>query len=108
MKNDNMLISVMIPTYNQEHFIAQAVDGILRQDYENIEVIISDDCSTDGTFEKIKPFLDDPRVRYYKNNITIGSTENYKKPCTNEHTEIGLLTSMAMIFLPSAIISRMR
>ncbi|WP_020613944.1 glycosyltransferase family 2 protein [Sediminispirochaeta bajacaliforniensis] len=79
MKDDNKLISVMIPTYNQEHFIAQAVDGILRQDYENIEVIISDDCSTDGTFEKIKSFLDDPRISYYRNEVNIGRVENYRK-----------------------------
>jgi glycosyltransferase involved in cell wall biosynthesis len=69
----------MIPTFNQERFVDQAVMSVLRQDYQNIEVIISDDCSTDNTFGKIKPFLEDPRVSYYKNDINIGSTGNYKK-----------------------------
>lgn len=50
------LVSVCIPTYNGEQYIEEALDSILEQTYRNLEVIISDDQSTDGTLEVIKNF----------------------------------------------------
>lgn len=47
-------VSLIILTYNQKRFIRETLDGALSQNYENLEVIISDDGSTDGTFEEIK------------------------------------------------------
>lgn len=49
----NPLISFCLLSYNQEKYIEEAVLGALRQDYSPLEIIISDDCSTDGTKEKI-------------------------------------------------------
>lgn len=43
------LVSVIVPTYNRSHTIRKALDSILHQDYPNIEIIIVDDCSDDGT-----------------------------------------------------------
>ena len=47
------LISICILSYNQENFIEEAIEGALSQEYENCEIIISDDCSKDKTFERI-------------------------------------------------------
>ena len=47
------LVSFCVCTYNQENFISQAIEGALSQNYDNIEIIISDDCSTDKTWEVI-------------------------------------------------------
>lgn len=63
-KNDNPLVSVILPVYNGEQFVAQALESALRQTYRNIEVLVVDDGSTDGT----RPIVDaqaanDPRVR---------------------------------------------
>lgn len=58
------LISVVIPSYNREKTIAKAVDSVLKQTYDNIEVIVVDDCSTDNTVEILKQY-EDPRLHYY-------------------------------------------
>lgn len=48
------LVTFALFAYNQEKYIREAVEGALAQDYPNLEIIISDDCSTDGTFDAIK------------------------------------------------------
>lgn len=70
-------VSVMIPTYNQEQYIAEAIESVLMQDYENLEIVISDDCSTDSTPEIIKKYLYDKRVKYVRNEPNLGRVGNY-------------------------------
>jgi glycosyltransferase involved in cell wall biosynthesis len=48
------LVTVLLPTYNCVRFIDEAVDSIVKQSYKNLEIIIIDDCSTDGTWENLK------------------------------------------------------
>jgi len=72
-------VSIMIPTYNQEKYIGQAIKSALSQPYPNLEIIISDDCSTDSTEEVVKPFLSDKRVKYFKNEQNLGMLGNYPK-----------------------------
>ena len=57
--NSIPLVSLVIPFYNQEIFVEDAVKGALSQTYENLEIILSDDCSPDGTFEQIKKWTKD-------------------------------------------------
>ena len=54
MDNDKILVSYLLFSYNQEKFIKEAVESALAQTYSPLEIIISDDCSTDKTFEIIK------------------------------------------------------
>lgn len=49
--------SLLVITYNQEHLVEDALRGAISQDYENLEIIVSDDCSTDTTFEKVESFF---------------------------------------------------
>ncbi len=51
------LISVVIPFYNVENYIARCLDSVIHQTYENIEIILIDDCSTDQSFEIAKKHL---------------------------------------------------
>lgn len=60
--HDNPLVSVVIPCYNAEKWVADAINGILRQTYSPIEIIVIDDGSTDGSLDVIRSFGD--RVRY--------------------------------------------
>ena len=51
------LVSFCLCVFNQEDFIQEAVEGALNQDYPNLEIIISDDCSTDRTWEIITEII---------------------------------------------------
>lgn len=72
-------ISVMIPTFNRAHYLEEAIESALEQDYPNFEIIVSDNGSTDETEEVIKKYKYDTRVRYFKNKINLGSGLNYQK-----------------------------
>jgi len=75
------LITVLIPTYNCEDYIHDALKSILDQTYTNFECIIIDDCSKDNTVEIIKAFNDDrinlivkPKNSGYTNSLNYGLT----------------------------------
>lgn len=63
--NINPLVSIIIPAYNHEQFIVQAVNSIAQQDYSNIELIVIDDGSTDRTAVLAELALEDSKCRYY-------------------------------------------
>ncbi|MBO7611851.1 MAG: glycosyltransferase [Elusimicrobia bacterium] len=56
MINNNPLISVMMPTYNNAGYISQAVESVYAQKYDNIEIVVVDDGSTDNTKEVLKKY----------------------------------------------------
>jgi glycosyltransferase involved in cell wall biosynthesis len=58
------LCSILIPAYNVDRYIAEAVESALSQTYRPIEVVIVNDGSTDGTHDAIVPYLDAPEVVY--------------------------------------------
>jgi glycosyltransferase involved in cell wall biosynthesis len=72
-------VSVLIPTYNRAKFLAACLDSVLAQDYQNIEVLISDNHSSDNTPDIIKKYLSDSRVRYYRNETNMGVVANWKR-----------------------------
>jgi len=69
-KND--LVSVIMPSYNTAQYIAASICSVQAQTYENWELIIVDDCSTDDTDTVVASFAD-PRIRYYKNETNSGA-----------------------------------
>lgn len=73
------LVTIMIPTYNQSAFIVEAVESALMQDYENLEVIVLDDCSDDNTQKLLQAFNSDSRFYYHRNKKNIGRVKNYRK-----------------------------
>jgi glycosyltransferase involved in cell wall biosynthesis len=79
MPRSNPRVSILIPTFNQEEFIGACIASALDQTYDNLEVIVSDDASTDSTEQIARRFLTDPRVRYERNPINIGRVKNYRR-----------------------------
>lgn len=69
----NKLVSIIMPSYNTGRFISETIDSVLAQTYENWELIIVDDCSTDNTDEVVQKYLSDHRVKYLKNEKNSGA-----------------------------------
>mgnify|MGYP000265914077 CR=1 FL=1 len=57
------LVSAIMPSWNTSNFIAESIQSVIDQTYENWELIIVDDCSTDNTDEVVAKFTD-KRIRY--------------------------------------------
>ena len=77
-KNKVSTISVIMPAYNCEKYIRQAIDSILNQTCQNIELIISDDKSTDNT-KKILDSYSDTRIKRFDNNVNLGYLKTFNK-----------------------------
>ena len=58
-------VSIILPTYNREDFILTAINSVVAQTYNDWELIIIDDGSTDSTKDFIAPYTKDLRIRYY-------------------------------------------
>lgn len=101
----NPLISLLILTYNQEDFIEETVKGALAQDYDNLEIIFSDDKSPDKTFEIIEllvaSYKGPHRVELYKNSHNMGLIPHFNYAMMNYvHGEYVLLQGGDDISLP--------
>lgn len=72
MRQNEIMLSIMIETYNQENFIGQTIDSIINQDFDFLyEIIVGDDCSTDKTSQIL-----DEYAQKYKNIKVIHNKEN--------------------------------
>jgi len=78
MHNNYPLVSVCIPVFNGENFILEAVQSVLMQKYDNFELIVIDNCSTDST-SSILQKINDSRVKLIKNERNIGALKNFAK-----------------------------
>src|SRR6266576_4746622 len=67
-------VSVVVPNYNHARFLRQRIDSVLGQTYQDFEVILLDDCSTDQSRSIIGEYQNDPRVRVELNKRNSGST----------------------------------
>ncbi len=71
-------VSVCLPCYNRQDYIAEAIESVLSQNFGDFELIITDNCSTDGTVEIIKEYAaKDSRIRFYVNDRNLGPTSNF-------------------------------
>ena len=70
--SDSPRVSVIITTYNRANLLPRAVSSVLTQTYDDYEIIIVDDCSTDHTQEVIQR-MKDPRVRSFKHEVNRGA-----------------------------------
>lgn len=82
MKTDKLqpLVTVYMPTYNRVELLQRAVNSVLKQDYRNIELIVVDDSSADGTHEYLAKMADkDPRFKYFINEKNSGACVSRNK-----------------------------
>lgn len=77
-KIERPLVSVLIATYNQKEVVAETVESVIRQTYQSTEIIISDDCSVDGTGDVLRSIcLKYPKIKLYLQSKNLGVTGNY-------------------------------
>ena len=68
------LVSIITPTWNCAPFICETIKCVLAQTYQDWELIISDDCSTDNTYKVVEPYLAmDSRIKYIRNDQNSGA-----------------------------------
>jgi glycosyltransferase involved in cell wall biosynthesis len=71
-------VSVLIPVYNGEKYLAECLDSILSQDFQEMEILIADDGSTDGSRELIQHYAEkDARIRWWRNPVNLGLAGNF-------------------------------
>lgn len=74
------LVSVVMCTFNGEKFLRPQLDSILSQSYRNLELIVSDDVSTDNTVSILQEYSEkDPRVKFVVNPENMGYNRNFEK-----------------------------
>jgi glycosyltransferase involved in cell wall biosynthesis len=79
LQENKPLISIGLPVYNGEHFIRQALDSLLAQDYQNLEIIISDNFSTDATVPICREYAaSDNRINIHQQSRNEGVWTNFK------------------------------
>jgi glycosyltransferase involved in cell wall biosynthesis len=80
MPEKNPRVSIGLPVYNGENYLAEAIDSILAQTFEDFELIISDNASTDRTQEICEAYAaKDGRIRYYRSEVNKGSAWNFNR-----------------------------
>ena len=89
MSNYSPKVSVMIVTYNQENLIGETIESVISQDYPNLEIVVADDASVDGTQSVIKAYQEKYplQIKPVLNPVNLGITGNCNAAlaaCTGE------------------------
>jgi glycosyltransferase involved in cell wall biosynthesis len=80
MPTSSPKVSIGLPVYNGEHYLRDAIESIINQTYQNFELIICDNASTDQTEAICTQYATkEPRIRYYRHAQNIGATANFNR-----------------------------
>jgi len=104
-RSDHPLVSVLIPVYNGEKYLAECLDSILMQDFVDLEILIADDGSNDASRELIQSYADkDTRIRWWRNPKNLGLAGNFNA-CLRaaRHDYIKYVLQDDVLVSPSAI-----
>ncbi len=73
-------VTVGIPVFDGDNYLGEALDSILAQTYQNFEVLICDNGSTDGTERLCRAYAArDPRIQYHRSEVNLGVSRNFKR-----------------------------
>jgi glycosyltransferase involved in cell wall biosynthesis len=82
-------VTIGVPAYNAERYLALTLDSLLAQTYTAIEIVICDNASTDGTAEIVRQYAArDTRIRYVRNPRNIGAARNFIRCVEETRTEL--------------------
>lgn len=97
-----MLVTVLIPAYNAEEYVAAAVQSVLAQSYRDWEIVAVDDASTDGTRSVLQRFASD-RVRVEANPRNLGMTGNWNRCLSMARGDLVLKLDADDVLKPRAL-----
>lgn len=80
-------VSVCVPVYNGARYVGACVSSILAQSHEDLQVVVVDNASTDGTRAALTPFLDDSRVTLLTSEKTIPAADNWNRALAEAKAE---------------------
>jgi len=97
------LVSIAIPTYNRaDQYLSVAVKSAIAQTYENLEIIVSDNCSSDHTSDLVRTF-DDNRIKYIRHEENIGANNNFNYCLNNSSGKYFMLLSDDDLIAPEFV-----
>jgi glycosyltransferase involved in cell wall biosynthesis len=117
---DAATVSICIPTFNNAEMLAEAINSAIRQTYQDLEIWVVDNCSTDETEQVVKSFLSrDPRLHYLRQVRNIGMPGNFNSClacargeyvlilCSDDILEAGCVTALvsALIASPTSVLA---
>lgn len=103
-ENTNQLISIVLPVYNGEKYLKESIDSVIAQTYENWELIIIDDCSTDSSPEIAKNYAKkDSRINYFRNEQNKKLPKSLNKGFSLSKGDFLTWTSDDNRYLPEAL-----
>ena len=97
------LVSVCIPSYNYGRYIANAIESALTQTYPNVEVVVSENCSTDDTPSILERYAAEPRVRVVRNAENVGMVRNHNLVFQEARGEFVVLLSADDLLFPTHV-----
>lgn len=101
--NSNPELTIGIPVFNGEKFLNKKITSILQLGYENFELIISDNASTDKTKEISQSFLEDKRIKYFYHEKNIGPVKNFEFILKKATGKYFMWTAVDDLILPTHI-----
>lgn len=97
------LFSISIPNFNYEDYIPITIESVLGQSCSDLEVLIADNASTDGSIDAIKPYLKDGRVQLQQNKTNVGFFGNLSKVSSMASGEWMNLLSADDLMMPGTL-----
>lgn len=97
-----MKLSVCMATYQGERYVREQVESILSQLTPHDEIVISDDCSTDGTLRVLED-LSDARIRVYTNSTNLGYSKNFANALQRATGDIVFIADQDDVWLPDKV-----
>lgn len=96
-------VSVLIPLYNRREFAGACVGSVLCQNFGDFEILIRDDCSTDGVYEFIAGNFEDGRIKLYRNAKNLGEAATVDKLVSDAAGEYVTILHNDDLYLPDAL-----
>jgi len=94
--------SICIPNYNYGQYIGETIQSVLDQTYQNFEIIVADNCSTDNSVEVVESFRSE-KIRLIRNRYNIGFAPNLQRVTTYARNDYMILLSSDDLMKPTAL-----